>query len=43
MPKKSNTVLSLEMALKAAIYTSEEQSIISRIAEKKRVEYYNFT
>lgn len=34
MPKKSNTVLSLEMALKAAIYTSEEQSIISRIAEK---------
>ncbi|WP_049044185.1 phage regulatory CII family protein [Acinetobacter bereziniae] len=34
MSKKSNTVLSLEMALKAAIYTSEEQSIISRIAEK---------
>lgn len=34
MPKNSNTVLSLELALKAAIYTSEEQSIISRIAEK---------
>ena len=34
MPKQQNTVLSLEMALKAAVYTSEEQSLISKIADK---------
>lgn len=34
MTHQKNLVLSLEMALKAAVYTSEEQSLISKIAEK---------
>ena len=34
MSKQSSKLMSLEMALKAAVYTSEEQSLISVIAEK---------
>lgn len=34
MSKSNKQILSLEMSLKAAVYTSEEQSLISVIAEK---------